>query len=306
MVVVDSTPILIGGYFEGEEDSDDEQEDDECLSLATFTSSTSTWTRTRSPSVHNVEGAAAAGFGAYALLHGGIDSDYDTVNATWKITLTEGTPNVECLACGGEAPHRARHAGAALRDGTTFAVFGGLDADDTTTASLHYLRDTVWTPGPSGPPARYNALLADAPAGLLLCGGAFKEGCDTFSLGDLWVLAGGAWREVVLSGVPKGLVERNGHVGCVLGDVLVVACGAPGAAAGGGESGSYDPRVLLIRPETGVVKAVLPAGNVPVDRYMAAACVWSKDSQSRGLAIATGTKRVPSSNNIFVLFEGNQ
>ena len=307
LVEVAGLPVLVGGYFEGEGDDDDcsggdeDEADDSPQWLSVSRFRRGVWERRTVEGVPNVEGLAAVSFGSFAVLHGGIDEDYETRGEAYALRWADAegaAPSCLPLPLPPAARRvplaRARHA--ACRAGArSVAVFGGLDESDGACATLHVLHVAAgsddgdgdvwaaaaaaaaaaaseWRQLASGPPARYNSTLAalDADGGrlALLCG-ARASGADQVPLSDLWVYAAGAdvWREVRLA-TPS---PRNGHVCAALpGGVLLAVCGGAGAGGGGGDDGAYDPRVLLVDAATGAVAFAAPGDNgvCPVMRYM--------------------------------------
>ncbi|KAJ9457484.1 hypothetical protein DIPPA_25283 [Diplonema papillatum] len=284
LVEVDGYPVVIGGYDEEVADGDTE-EDDTPPTLASYCwdEEAKAWVATRHPDVPRLEGLGCVAVArGTALLHGGLNVDYEATADVFKMSVERdesGNPRVvlDPVQVSGELQvARAKH-GVCGSDGG-FAVFGGLDRELDESSDLYVFHcgqqprwERLGAAAGDGPPARFNCSLAKAGQSFFVFAGGSNQTGDLLSLADLWEFspASSVWRAIAVACSP-----RNGHVSSVLPGtrILVTFGGACGASSGGGDTGSYDDRPLLVDLRTGASRALPNAAGCehPVGLYMPA------------------------------------
>eukprot|EP01064_Diplonema_japonicum_P018661 TRINITY_DN27359_c0_g1_i1.p1 TRINITY_DN27359_c0_g1~~TRINITY_DN27359_c0_g1_i1.p1 ORF type:complete len:326 (+),score=65.79 TRINITY_DN27359_c0_g1_i1:57-1034(+) len=291
VVCVEGVVVVVGGYQECDDDDDDE----EGLITYEYNNDKKMWSKKVFADVPHVEGCVAVLRDAgTALLHGGIDQDYEMRSDVYEV---KANPlRITKVADSGEPPARGRHAGCCVD--TTLYVFGGMH-DASVHGDLNKMSvDGAWEAVQCDvtPPARYSSTMAHWDSSLVLFGGAYLDGADQRSLADLWVhdIPSAMWRPINISCSP-----RNGHVATLLPNTstLLILSGAAGAASGGGSTGSYDDMPLLIDLSSGSVSSQTTTGTHPIGRYLPAAAL----SPWGSYLIQGGTKRLPGSGDIYEL-----
>ena len=318
LINLNNNPILVGGYEEEEITSEsDEFEEDESEFLKSYIFSEGKWNRMVHKNVPSAEGSVATNISkSKAILHGGIDCDYETINSVYlmelsqnKLSITPVPPVNKDLS----PPRRYRHSCCSTDHGVY--IFGGR-CDDTVFSSIHILTVTdshcqskELIPTTADVPfGRFNSSFVIGSSGsLYIFGGAYitPDG-DQLSYSDLWEFTTETctWRRIELA---SKISPRNGHLSYILQttnlneDMVVIICGAAGAASGGGSTGQYPRNPIVINTKSGSVTEVslgTSSAPPPIDRYMPSG-VYSSARQA--MLVVGGTKRVSGTNDVFEL-----